>query len=191
MTKGEDIQNTYAATLSRMKAQPGRRSKLGMEVLMWVLHAERPLHVDELCHALGVEKGSTDLNIRNIPTLETLLACSQGLVTVEKSSSTVRLVHYTLQEYLSRNPNQCSQPSRPDARAKRPNLRKTAVLVVDGRALQSLVRRVLPVVLCRARPSPIGPCRARPSSVGPCRARPTSMGPCRARQSTIGPSCYL
>jgi len=87
-----------------MGTQPRSRSKLGMDVLMWVSHTERPLHVDELCHALGVE-GSTDLDIRNIPTIETLLACSLGLVTVEKSSSTVRLVHYTLQEYLSYCPN--------------------------------------------------------------------------------------
>jgi len=36
-----------------------------------------------------------------------------------------------------------------DGRAKRPNLDKTAILGVDGRALQSLVR-VLPVVICRA-----------------------------------------
>jgi len=88
-----------------MKAQQRSRSKLGMEVLMWVSHAERPLHVDELCHALGVEEGSVDLNIRNIPTIETLLACSLGLVIIEKSSSTVRLVHYILQEYLQHNPN--------------------------------------------------------------------------------------
>ena len=71
---------------------------------MWVSHVERPLHVDELCHALGVE-GSTDLDIRNIPALETLLACSLGLVTVEKSSSTARLAHHTPQEHLSHNPN--------------------------------------------------------------------------------------
>ena len=103
MTKGRGLGDAYAASLSRMKVQQRSRSKLGMEVLMWVSHAERPLHVDELCHALGVEKGSVDLNIRNIPAIETLLACSLGLVTVEKSSSTVRLVHYTLQEYLSHN----------------------------------------------------------------------------------------
>ena len=105
MTKGGGLGDAYAATLSRMKAQPRNRSKLGMEALMWVAHAERPLHVDELCHVLGVEEGSMDLNIRNIPAIETLLACTLGLVTVEKSSSTVRLVHYTLQEYLSHNPN--------------------------------------------------------------------------------------
>ena len=102
MTKGEGLGDAYSVTLSRVKAQQGSRSKLGMEVLMWVSHSERPLHVDELRHALGVE-GSTDLDIQNTPSIETLLACSLGLVTVEKSSSTVRLIHYTLQEYLSHN----------------------------------------------------------------------------------------
>jgi len=110
MTKAEGLGDAYAATLSRMKAQSRSRSKLGMEVLMWVSHAERPLHVDELCHALGVEEGSIDLNTRNIPAMEILLACSLGLVMVEKSSSTVRLVHYTLQEYFSQNPNLFLEP---------------------------------------------------------------------------------
>jgi len=109
MTKGEGLGDAYTATLSRMDAQPRSGSKLGMQVLMWVSHAERPLHVDELCHALGVE-GSIDLDIRNIPAIETLLACSLGLVMVEKSSSTLRLVHYTLQEYLSHDPNLFHKP---------------------------------------------------------------------------------
>ena len=102
--------NAYGATISRIMAQQRSRSKLGMEVLLWVSHSERPLHVDELCHALGVEEGSTDLNIRNIPAIETLLTCSLGLVAVEKSSYTLRLVHYTLQEYLAHNPNQFIKP---------------------------------------------------------------------------------
>ena len=101
MTKGDGLGGAYTETLSRIQAQPRSGSKLGIEVLMWVSHAERPLHVDELCHALGVER-SSDLDIQNIPAIETLLACSLGLVVVEESSSTVRLVHYTLQEYLSK-----------------------------------------------------------------------------------------
>jgi len=109
MPKGEGLGDAYKGTLSRIQAQPGSRSKLGMEVLMWVSHAERPLHVDEFRHALGVE-GSTDLDIRNIPAIETLLSCSLGLVTIEKASSTVRLVHYTLQEYLSNNTNLFPDP---------------------------------------------------------------------------------
>jgi len=110
MTKGKGLGDAYDATLSRIKAQSGSRSKLGMEVLMWVSHAERPLQADELCHALGVEQESTDLDIWNIPTIKTLLACSLGLITVENSSSTIQLVHYTLHEYLSHNPNLFLKP---------------------------------------------------------------------------------
>ena len=81
MTNGDGLSGAYMGTLSRIQAQPRSISKLGMEVLMWVSYAERPLHVDELSHALGVE-GSTDLDIRNIPKIETLLACSLELVVV-------------------------------------------------------------------------------------------------------------
>ena len=77
---------------------------------MWLSHSMRPLKANELCDALGVEIGSTDLNSENIPTLETLLGCSQGLVIVEASSYTVRLVHYTLQEYLFNNTDLFHRP---------------------------------------------------------------------------------
>jgi len=100
MTQGNGLSDAYAATLTRLKAQPGNKSILGLKVLMWVLHSERPLRAKELCHALGVELGSTDLDHGNIPALRTLLASSLGLVTIEGSSSTVRLVHFTLQEHL-------------------------------------------------------------------------------------------
>jgi len=68
---------------------------------MWVLCSQRPLRAQELCHALGVEVGSAELDPENIPALRTLLASCLGLLTVEESSSTVRLVHFTLQEHLS------------------------------------------------------------------------------------------
>jgi len=71
-----------------------------MAALMWICHAERPLQVDELCHALAVEIGSTTLNAENIPSVGTLLGCCQGLFTVDQEASIVRLVHFTLQEYL-------------------------------------------------------------------------------------------
>ena len=109
MTKRQGLGDAYAATLSRVMAQPRSKSKLGMEALMWVYHAERPLKIGELCHALGV-RGSVDLDIMDIPPMRTLLRCSLGLVTVEKSSSIVRLVHYTLREYLSHNPNLFPNP---------------------------------------------------------------------------------
>ena len=104
MAKGDHLEATYATTLARMKTQKGGRSRLGMEALMWVSNSERPLHTSELCHALGVKIGSPDLNVENIPSIKTLLASSLGLITVEASSSTARLVHFSLQEYISDNP---------------------------------------------------------------------------------------
>ena len=71
---------------------------------MWVLYSERPLRDEELCHAMGVEIGSAELDPENVPSLRTLLSSCLGLVTVEASSSTVRLVHFTLQEHLLRDP---------------------------------------------------------------------------------------
>ena len=100
MTQGSGLSDAYTATLTRLKGQKGNKSTLGLKVLMWVLYSERPLRTEELCHALGAELGSTDMDLENIPALRTLLASSLGLVTVEVSSSTLRLVHFTLQEHL-------------------------------------------------------------------------------------------
>ena len=101
-TTGVDLDNVYDQTLRRIKEQKGDRSRLGMEVLMWVSHAERPLRIDELCHALATEMGATDHNPENIRSQDTVLRSCFGLAVVDKETSTVRLIHYTLQEYLSR-----------------------------------------------------------------------------------------
>ena len=100
MTDGLGLGDAYGATLGRIKKQGGDKARLGMDALMWISHAERPLKADELCHALSVEIASPNLNTDNVPSISTLLACCQGLVAVEKEASTVRLIHFTLQEYL-------------------------------------------------------------------------------------------
>ena len=100
MARGNGLSDAYTATLARLKTQKRNKSVLGMKVLMRVLYSKRPLSTGELCCALGVEIGSTDLDLEGVPTLRTLLSSCLGLVTVEASSSTVRLVHYTLQEHL-------------------------------------------------------------------------------------------
>ena len=101
MRNGLGLGDAYAATLERIRTQSVEKAKLAMATLMWVCHSERPLRVDELCHALAIEIGSTHFNNGNVPAADTLLAISQGLVTVDKEASTFRLVHHTLREYLS------------------------------------------------------------------------------------------
>ena len=102
-TTGVGLDTVYAQTLQRIMEQKGDRSRLGMEVLMWVSHAERPLLIDELCHALAVDLESTGLDPENIRPQDTVLGSCLGLAVVDAETSTVRLIHYTLQEYLSRH----------------------------------------------------------------------------------------
>ena len=105
MTEGLDLDDVYGATLERVKEQGGEKTRLGMAALMWISHSERLLQLDELSHALAVEIGSKDLNPERIPSVETLLSCCLGLIIIDREASTVRLIHFTLQEYLYTYPN--------------------------------------------------------------------------------------
>ena len=105
MRDGLDLGGAYGATLGRIKAQGGEKARLGTVVLMWILYSRRPLLVDEICHASAIQIESNNLDNNDIPTISTLLDCCQGLVTVDKSASTVRLIHFTLQEHLSTHPD--------------------------------------------------------------------------------------
>ena len=61
---------------------------------------EQPLTVDELLCSLTVKEGHKRFDIRGVPVRKTLLNCCHGLVVIDQETSTVRLVHYSLQEYL-------------------------------------------------------------------------------------------
>ena len=104
MQDGLGLGDGYDLTLERINAQDEEKAKLAMAALTWVCHSERPLQVNELCHALAVEIGATDFDPDNVPAIGTVLDCCQGLITVDAEASTVRLIHYTVQEYL------CSYP---------------------------------------------------------------------------------
>ena len=100
ITEGLNLKRVYGATIERIKDQGGEKARLGMAALMWISHSERPLRLDELLHALAVEIGSTDLDEKKIPSVETLLSCCLGFIVTNTEASNVRLIHFTLQEYL-------------------------------------------------------------------------------------------
>ena len=100
ITDGLGLGSAYGETLERIKRQGEARSRLGIAALMWISHSERPLKVAELCHALAVKIGSPDLHADSVPSIGTLLTCCHGLIAIDKEASMVRLVHFTLQEYL-------------------------------------------------------------------------------------------
>ena len=110
MKNGLGLEDVYKATIERIKAQGGYKCRLGMGALMWISYAERPLSPDELRHALAIELGSTDFSAANISSIMTLVSCCQGLITVDKEASTVRLIHFTLREYFSTYSDISSRP---------------------------------------------------------------------------------
>ena len=110
MANGLGLQDAYNTTLDRIRQQDGEKSKLGMVALMWVSRCERPLGWRELSHALGVDLVAEEFAIDNVPSVRTVLDCTLGLVTIDENTSTVRLLHLTLQEYLGASPTVLETP---------------------------------------------------------------------------------
>ncbi|RPA95947.1 hypothetical protein L873DRAFT_1696147, partial [Choiromyces venosus 120613-1] len=104
------LDDAYNANLERIQRQRRAKARLGIATLMWISLVERPLHIDELCHALAVNVGSKDIDTGKIPSPETILGSCLGLVTVDQGTSTVRLIHATLQEYLRTRPDLFQNP---------------------------------------------------------------------------------
>lgn len=71
---------------------------------MWVAHSLGVIDLATLQHCLGVDFGDTDLDHSKLTPLSLLRTSvtdfCQGLVTIDKDTSQVRLVHHTLQEYF-------------------------------------------------------------------------------------------
>jgi ankyrin repeat protein len=88
--------------MARIEAQlPGYR-ELAIKILCWISHAARPLRVEELQHALAVEIGDQEFDDEGIEPENLLVSVCAGLVTVDDRSQTIRLVHYTVEEYFEK-----------------------------------------------------------------------------------------
>ena len=95
-----DLHQAFHQTLARIQRQPDGRKRLGMKVLLWISHARGSLTVAELSEALAVKPGNVSLNPRRRPSPNMMIECCMGLVTVDWESSSIRLVHYALQEFF-------------------------------------------------------------------------------------------
>ena len=99
-TMPHDLHQAIYQTLARIQRQSEGRKRLGMNVLMWISHAQCSLTVAELSEAMAVKLGNTFLNPRRRPSQNMMIECCMGLVTVDCESSSIRLVHYALQEFF-------------------------------------------------------------------------------------------
>jgi len=80
ITDALDLGDAYGNMIERIEAQGASKSRLGMDPLMWISHAERLLTEDELCQALAIDPASTSFDSDNVPSISTVVGCCQGLI---------------------------------------------------------------------------------------------------------------
>ncbi|KAL0942303.1 uncharacterized protein CTRU02_200189 [Colletotrichum truncatum] len=92
----------YEEAMRRIESQIEDQTVLAKDALSWIVCARRPLTTVELQHALAIEKDTAELDEDNVTDLEDVVSACAGLVSIDKESDVIRLVHHTAQEYFER-----------------------------------------------------------------------------------------
>ncbi|KAI0403025.1 hypothetical protein F4802DRAFT_608355 [Xylaria palmicola] len=92
----------YESAMKRIRSQPRHQAELAEQTLSWITCAEKRLTRLELQHALAIQPGEPDFDEENLPVIDEVVSFCAGLVTIDKESGFVQLVHYTTQEYFER-----------------------------------------------------------------------------------------
>ena len=101
-TGSKAYDDAYNEAMDRINGQISDSQELAKQVLLWITCAKRPLTTLEIQHALAIEIGESKLDVDNLSEIEDIISVCAGLVTVDKKSDIIRLVHYTTQEYFER-----------------------------------------------------------------------------------------
>ena len=96
------LDETYSHAMNRIDLQDQEPRQLAYRILYWISYTLRPLTVDELRHALGVEPEESEFDEENLVDEGDLIAVCAGLVAIEPESRMVRMVHYTTQDYFEK-----------------------------------------------------------------------------------------
>ncbi|KAI0892243.1 ankyrin repeat-containing domain protein [Annulohypoxylon nitens] len=92
--------SAYENAMKRIEGQVKDQEDLAKQVLSWVICAKKRLTTSELRYALAVEIGRHELDEDNLPDIDDMVSVCAGLVTVNRQSDIIRLVHYTMQEFF-------------------------------------------------------------------------------------------
>jgi ankyrin repeat protein len=99
------LDSAFEDTLSRIQRLPESRHQLGLNALMWICHAKKPMNASELSDALSIKPGQSTITPRHRPLLSVILECCQGLVAVDQKTARIHFTHYSVKEYLVKNSN--------------------------------------------------------------------------------------
>ncbi|KAI9148357.1 putative ankyrin repeat protein [Paramyrothecium foliicola] len=93
----------YEKVMERINGQRPQETTLAIQLLSWLACAKKNLSIEELREALTVEVGLDYLDETNTPDIARTVALCAGLVTVEDEGKSLQLIHYTTQEFLTRD----------------------------------------------------------------------------------------
>ncbi|KAJ7499509.1 hypothetical protein FB451DRAFT_1205699 [Mycena latifolia] len=94
------LNGAYDEVVDRINRQSEGPRKVAWLALSWITNARRPLRPSELREALAVEPNTTALNPDNLLDMDTIIYVCTGLVVCNEEDDTIRLIHYTTQEYM-------------------------------------------------------------------------------------------
>ncbi|EHK50281.1 Hypothetical protein TRIATDRAFT_154409, partial [Trichoderma atroviride IMI 206040] len=101
LPRGSQAYNyAYQGIMKRVEHQGPKSVKFAKSVLSWVTCVKRPLFISELQHALAIEIGESKFDEEYLPQVHDLITVCAGLITLDENSNTIRLFHYTAQEYF-------------------------------------------------------------------------------------------
>ncbi|RBR24684.1 uncharacterized protein FIESC28_02457 [Fusarium coffeatum] len=89
----------FEDAITRIQGLQEGYSRIGMEILMWLAHAARPLTLSEVSDALAIQKGRKAVNAKYRPGARVIIESCQGLVIVD-SEGYIRVAHHAIQEYV-------------------------------------------------------------------------------------------
>ena len=99
MSDTETYDHAYRPTMERIK-QCDDKGALAKDTLAWITRAKATFMASTLRKTLGVRADKSEFDDDDCSDVEDMVSVCAGLVTVDKGSGIIRVVHYTAQEYL-------------------------------------------------------------------------------------------
>lgn len=93
------IEDVYRETWKRVLDQNPKQVALAKTILLWVLHSQKPMTIEQLRRAIAVDPDTNQFDRTRLVPEATLMALCRGLVSLEEESKVVRLVRELLTDY--------------------------------------------------------------------------------------------
>ncbi|KAK4448704.1 hypothetical protein QBC34DRAFT_495090 [Podospora aff. communis PSN243] len=95
------LYENFDITMARIeKLQYDHQVQFAKQTLLWITTAARPLSVAEIRHAIRISEAPNQFSLDTVPAWQLCVEYCLGFVVLDTKSDTVRLAHFSIDEYL-------------------------------------------------------------------------------------------